>query len=245
MREKSHTINSDRKKGVITLEALSTWQTALIGSWGQVWISFLGIIPNILGAIVIFAVGLVLAFWAKRLIVEFLKLVRFEKLTKTAGIDRYLKKADFKLSLVELLGTVVEWIVILIFFLAVVDILGLSAVSIVLANVLGYIPNVFAAALIIAAGYMIAGIVEGLVRGALVSIDHDIAKPTSKFARWIIMVIAFFAAIDQLQIAQGLIATFFQGLTYTIVLAIGLSVGLGAKDLIARVLNDWYDKIRK
>ena len=56
---------------------------------------------------------------------------------------------------------------------------------------------------------------------------------------------AFFAAIDQLQIAQGLIATFYQGLTYTIVLAVGLSVGLGAKDLISRVLNEWYDKIHK
>ena len=230
---------------MITLEALSTWQTALIGSWGQVWVSFLGIVPNILGAIIIFAVGLILAFWAKRLIIEFLKLIRFEKLTKTVGIDRYLKKADFKLSIVDLLGTVVEWIVILVFFLAVVDILGLSAVSTVLATVLGYVPNVLASALIIAAGYIIAGIVEGLVRGALVSVDHDIAKPTSRFARWIIMVVAVFAAIDQLQIAQGLIATFFQGLTYTIVLAIGLSVGLGAKDLIAKVLNDWYDKIRK
>lgn len=230
---------------MIILEALSTWQTALLGSWGQVWVSFLGYIPSILGAIVIFAVGLILAFWAKRLVVEFLKLVRFEKLTKTAGVERYLKKADIKLSFVDLLGTIVEWIVILIFFLAVVDILGLSAVSAVLATVLGYVPNVIAAALIIAAGYIIAGVVEGLVRGALVSVNHDIAKPTSKFARWIIMIVAVFAAIDQLQIAQGLIATFFQGLTYTIVLVVGLSVGLGAKDLIARVLNDWYDKIHK
>lgn len=230
---------------MITLEALSTWQTALLGSWGQVWISFLEVIPSILGAIIIFAVGLILAFWVKRLVIEFLKLIRFEKLAKTSGIDSYFKKADFKLSLIDLIGTVIEWIVILVFFLAVVDILGLSAVSTVLATVLGYIPNVFAAAIIIAVGYMIAGIVEGLVRGALVSIDHDIAKPTSKFARWIIMVIAVFAAIDQLQIAQGLIATFFQGLTYTLVLAIGLSVGLGAKDLISRVLNEWYDKIHK
>ena len=227
------------------MEALSTWQTALLGSWGQVWVSFLGFIPNILGAIVIFAIGLILAFWAKRLVVEFLKIVRFEKLAKTAGIERYLKKADIKLSLVDLLGTIIEWIVILIFFLAVVDILGLDAVSVVLGTVLGYVPNVIAAALIIAVGYIIAGVVEGLVRGGLVSVDHDIAKPTSRFARWIIMVVAVFAAIDQLQIAQGLIATFFQGLTYTIVLAVGLSVGLGAKDLIARILNEWYEKISK
>ncbi len=230
---------------MIILEALSTWQSALIGSWGQVWLSFLGIIPTILGAIVVFAVGLILAFWVKRLVIEFLKLVRFEKLTKSAGIDNYLKKADINKSFVELLGTIVEWIVILIFFLAVVDILGLNAVSRVLSVVLGYIPNIVAAALIFAAGYIIAGVVEGLVRGALASVDHDVAKPISKLARWVLLIIALFAAVDQLQIAQGLIATFFQGLTYTIVLVVGLSVGLGAKDVVGKVLNDWYEKISK
>ena len=227
------------------MEALSTWQSALIGSWGQVWLSFLGIIPTILGAIVVFAVGLILAFWVKRLVIEFLKLVRLEKLTKSAGIDSYLKKADIDKSFIELLGTIVEWIVILIFFLAVVDILGLNAVSRVLSVVLGYIPNIVAAALIFAAGYIIAGVVEGLVRGALASVDHDVAKPISKLARWVLLIIALFAAVDQLQIAQGLIATFFQGLTYTIVLVVGLSVGLGAKDVVGKILNDWYEKISK
>jgi len=227
------------------LEALSTWQSALIGSWSEVWVSFLRVVPKILGAIVVFAVGLILAFWAKRLVVEFLKLVRLEKLTQSAGIDRYLKKADIQKSFVELLGTIAEWIVILVFFLAVVDILGLGAVSRVLAIVLGYIPNILAASLIFAAGYIVAGLVDGLVRGALASVDHDIAKPIGRLARWVLLLIAFFAAVDQLKIAQGLIATFFQGLTYTVVLVVGLSVGLGAKDVVSRILNDWYEKINK
>lgn len=227
------------------MEALSTWQVALIGSWGEVWISFLRILPSILGAIVVFAVGLILAYWAKRLVVEFLKVVQLEKLTKSAGIDRYLSKADIKLTFVELLGTIVEWLIILVFFLAVVDILGLSVVSQVLVGVLVFIPNVIAAVLIFAAGYIVAGVVDGLVRGALASVDHDVAKPIGRLARWVILLVAFFAAIDQLRIAQGLIATFFQGLTYTVVLVVGLSVGLGAKDLVARILNDWYDKIHK
>lgn len=227
------------------MNALSSWQGALIASWGQVWASFLNILPSILGAIIVFAVGLVLAYWTKRLTVEFLRILKVEKLSTSVGVDRYLKKADIRFSSVELVGVVVEWIVILVFFLAAVDILGLRVVSQVLASVLGYIPNVIAAALIFAAGYIVAGLADTLVRGALVSIDHDVARPTGKLARWVILVAAFFAAVDQLQVAQGLIATFFQGLTYTLVLVFGLSVGLGAKDLVARILNDWYEKIRK
>ena len=218
---------------------------ALVTSWSEVWISFVKVLPGLLGAIVVFAIGLVLAYWVKRLIVQFLKLIRFEKLTGIVGVDKYLTKADIKLTFNELLGTIVKWIVILTFFLAVVDILGLSAVSLVLARVLGYIPNVLAAALIFAAGYFVAGLVDSLVRGALVSVDHDLARPVGKFARYTILLVAFFAAVDQLQIARGLISTFFQGLTYTVVLIVGLSVGLGAKDLVAKILADWYEKIKK
>lgn len=227
------------------MNGVSIWQSALIASWGEVWSSVLSIFPRILGAIVVFSIGLVLAFWVKRLVTEVLKLVKLEKLAKTAGIDEYLTKADIKLNPVDLLATLVEWMIILVFFLAVVDILGLSVVSTVLTRVLGYIPNVVAAALIFAAGYIVAGLVDGLVRGALASVDHDVAKPVGKLAKWLILLVAAFAAIDQLQIARNLIATFFQGLTYTIVLVVGLSVGLGAKDLVSRVLTDWYEKISK
>lgn len=224
---------------------LNVWQDAILVSWVEVWSTFLNVIPSIFGAILVFAVGLVLAYWLKRLVTQAFKMVRFEKFAKLSGADSYLSKADIKYTLGELIGTIVEWLVILIFFLAVVDILGLSVVSQVLAGVLGYIPNVIAAAFIIALGAVIAGAVDGFVRGSLTSVDPSMAKPIGKISRWVILIIAIFAAIDQLAIAQGLIATFFQGLTYTIVLVVGLSVGLGAKDLVSKVLNDWYEKIKK
>lgn len=227
------------------MNAFSSWQGALVSSWGEVWMSFVRVLPGFLGAIVIFALGLIIAYWAKRLILQFLKMIRFENLTGVIGVDKYLGKAEIKLTFNELLATVVEWIIILTFFLAVLDVLGLSTVSLVLARVLGYIPNVLAASLIFAAGYFVGGLMESLVRGALVSVDHALAKPVGKFARYIILVIAFFAAVDQLQIARGLISTFFQGLTYTVVLIVGLSVGLGAKDLVSKILTDWYEKIKK
>jgi len=227
------------------VNGLATWQSALIASWQEVWLSFLGILPSILGAIVIFAIGLIIAYWAKKLVIESLKLIQTDKLIKSAGIDKYLAKAEIKYTFIELLGTIVEGLIILVFFLAVVDILGLSVVSQVLVSVLAFLPNVLAAVLIFAVGYIVAGVVDGLVRGALASVDHAIAKPLGKFARWLILIIAFFAAVSELQIAQGLIATFYQGLTYTLVLAVGLSVGLGAKDVVAKILDDWYEKLKK
>lgn len=227
------------------MNTISSWQTALIASWGEVWTAFLRILPTIIGAILVFAIGLIIAYWAKRLVTQLLKLVRLDRVSKSMGVESYLSKAEVKYGLVGLVATVFEWLIVLVFFLAAVDILGLAAVSQVLTQVLGYVPNIIAAALIFGAGYFVAGLVEGLVKGALVSVDHAAARPVGKLARWAVLIIAFFAAVDQLQIARGLIATFFQGLTYTIVLAVGLSLGLGAKDLVGKVLSDWYEKVRK
>ena len=224
---------------------MSVWKSALASSWTQVWSSFFGVLPTILGAIIVFSIGLMLAYWTKRLTIGFLKVIKLEKMSNQVGLEKFLKKADIKLSFTDILGTFVEWVIILVFFLSAVDILGLSVVSEVLTRVLSYIPNILAASLILGAGYFIAGLVENLVRGALSSVDHKLAKPVAKLARWFLLIVTFFAAIDQLQIARGLISTFFQGLTYTIVLVIGLSVGLGAKDLVSRILNDWYEKIKK
>ena len=227
------------------MNILSVWQSALLNSWYQVVNSTILVLPIVFGAIIVFAVGLVLAYWAKKLAIDGLKFLKIEDFLKRSGVDSYLLKADIKLTFIELVGTFLQWVIVLVFFLAAVDILGLNVVSEVLARVLGYIPNVVAASLIFGAGYMVAGLADTLVRGALASVDHEIAKPIGKLARYVILLVALFAAIDQLQIAQGLIVTFFQGLTYTIVLVVGLSVGLGAKDLVSKVLNDWYERIRK
>src|SRR4030042_5677703 len=125
---------------------VSTWQGALTSSWSQVWVSFLEVLPTILGAIIIFAIGLLLSFWVKKFIIELLKVVKIDQLSKSAGVDQYLKKAEIRHTLIELIGTIFEWLIILIFFLAVVDILGLTAVSQVLARGISYIPHVFSAA---------------------------------------------------------------------------------------------------
>ena len=59
------------------------------------------------------------------------------------------------------------------------------------------------------------------------------------------MVVAIMAGINELKIAETLVQTFFQGLTWTFTLAVGLAIGLGSKDLVAKVLADWYNKLNK
>lgn len=232
----------EKEKDMPTFQA---WQSAVLSSLQEVWTAFLGFLPDFIGAIVIFVVGIIIAAWGRRIVEEILKAVRLEDLSRSAGFADYLKKADIRLTATELLGAVVKWLVLLVFFIAAVEVLGLTIVSTVLTRVLGFVPNVVAAALIFGAGFVVANLADGLVRGAFATVDHEAAKPVGRLARWVVLVVAFFAAVGQLQIAPALVDTFFQGLTWTLVLAVGLSVGLGGKDLVAKLLDDWYKRIHR
>lgn len=227
------------------MDIFTIWQQSLISAWSDLSVRFLIFLPVFLGAILIFVIGVFIAQWISRLIEKILRTVKFSDLTKTAGLDSFLKKADINYDTTGLISVSLKWFIILVFFIAAVNILGLTAVTAVLDNLVSYIPRVVTAALIIALGAFVANIVEGLVRGALATVDHEHAKPLAKFARWLIMLVAILAAVSELRVAQTLIETFFQGLTWTVTLAVGLAVGLGSKDLVAQILRDWYDKLKK
>lgn len=227
------------------MNLLQVWQDSLLGAWAQVGPGVLVILVTVLGAVVLFVISLIAAYWAKRIVEEILSAVQFQQLTGAAGLEAFWRKADIKLTTNQIVGEFVRWVIILVGFIAAVQVLGLTPVVDVLMRILGYVPNVFAAALILAAGYVVARLADGLVRGALVSVDHDAARPVGRLAYWVVLVLTFFTALSQLQIAEALTDAVFQTLSWAIALALGLVIGLGAKDLVSRILVDWYDKVRK
>lgn len=227
------------------MNLLQVWQEALLGAWAQVAPGATIAIATFFGAVVVFVAALVIAYWAHRIVVEVLRAVQFEQLTAAAGLEGFWKKADIKLTTSEIIGELIRWIVLLIGFIAAVNVLGLTPVVDVLLQILGYVPNVFAAALILAAGFVVARFVDHLVRGAVSSIDHEAARPVGRLGYWAVVVLTFFAALSQLQIAQALTDAVFQTLSWAMALALGLAIGLGTKDLLAKILIDWYEKVRK
>lgn len=224
---------------------LQIWQASILSAWGQVGPTLGFAIVTILAAVIVFVVALIISYWAKRIIVELLKALQFNDLMKTAGIEGFLKKADIKLSPTEIVAEFVHWIVILVGFIAAVNVLGLTAVVDVLMRLLGYLPNVFAGALILAAGFVVAKITDGLVRGALAAVDPESSRPVGRLSYWVVLILAFFAALSQLKIAEALTEAVFQTLSWATALALGLLIGLGGKDLIAKILIDWYEKVKK
>lgn len=220
------------------------WQNALTAVWTSTMGSVLSLFPRILGAILVATIGIILANWVKSITVKSLQMLRFETLIKDSKFKAFLVKAEVTQKVEEVIGSILKWLIVLTFFIAATNIVGLTAVSSVLGGVLSYIPNVISAVIVLAIGVLLAGLIEGVVKGALASVDLKTSRLMGKIASYTVVTIATLAAFSELKIASAFINILFIGFVAMLALGFGLAIGLGAKEVIGQALSDWYKELR-
>jgi len=213
----------------------------LLNSLQQIWFSFIGFLPTLLAALIVFIVGWIIAIALGKLANRFIKIIKLDILLTRAGFDKALEKAKIKLDSGKFFEELVKWFFIIVFLMAAVDILGLSQVTEFLRNILLYIPNIVAAAIILIAAVIIANFLQKLVKAGVEAAGLKASGFISGITKWAILIFGFIAAITQLGIATTLINTIIIGLVAMLALAGGLAFGLGGKDAATRFL----EKLRK
>ena len=186
-----------------------------------------------------------MARWSKVIIIKILSAIKLDKILRDSGLEPYLDRADVRVKAEVFIGEIVKWLIMAVFFIAGINVLGLTTVSAVLNSLLGYIPNIVSAILILTIGVLLAGLVESLIKGAVNQVDPKTSRLLSKISSYLVVIVAALAAINELGIAQSLINTLITGVVATLSLGIGLALGLGAKDLVSKMLLDWHTRSKK
>jgi len=127
-----------------------------------------GFLPNIIGAIVIFVIGLFLARIVKQIVTSVLRGLKFDKLQEKVGI----KPDGSAMSFSALVGNVVYALILIPVIIAALQVLNISSISdpaiYMLNTIFGMIPNVFIAVVLIVVGVFIGRLV-GTLTAALLS----------------------------------------------------------------------------
>lgn len=220
------------------MTVLEISQRAIADALGELWGRLISLVPTLLGALIVLVIGWVIALSIGRLIQRVLELVRlndpFEKMT---GLRSTVERAGWELNIPKFLGGLVKWFLILVALLATANILDLKDVAAFLNGIIGYLPNVVVAAVILVIGVIAGNIVSRVTKASIEAARLPHGSGTAAFAKWAIVVFSFLAALVQLQVAYVLIQTLFTAFAAMIAIAGGLAFGLGGKDLAARILN--------
>ncbi len=219
---------------------VQTWADVITFTFQNLWTGFVLFLPNFVGALVIFFVGLVIASGIGKVVEKLVDALKLDRLLDQLGLGRLLERADMRLRSGRFLGVLVQWFFIIVTLLAVSDILKLSAFSDFLSQVLLYVPNIVIAVLIMLAGVVVAAFLSKLVRASVMASRLHSAHFLGALTKWAVLVFSFLAALSQLGVAGALVNTLIMGFVAMLALAGGLAFGLGGRDAAAA----WLEKLR-
>lgn len=224
----------------------TTWADVLSQSFQNLFYGLVAFIPNLVIAIIIFIVGWLIGAGLGRVVAQIINSLRIDQALKSTGIERVLSRAGFELSSGKFLGFLVKWFFIIVFLVASLDVLHLTAVDAFLSDVvLGYLPQVIVAVLILLVAAVVAESADRVVTGSAKAASLHAAGFLGKVAHYAIWIFAILAALAQLNVATAFVQTLFTGVVIAVSLAIGLAFGLGGQGAAQRYIEHLQSEIKK
>lgn len=207
-------------------------------SFRSLWADIINFLPELIIALAVILVGWIIGGLLQRLIIKVFKTLKVNEALDAAGADTLARKAGYPLRAGEFVGGLVKWFVIIVFFVTALDILGLNEVTVFFRDVvLGYLPKVIVAVLILLVAMVVANVASASVRAAAQAAGFASASMLGSIARYAILMFAILAALSQLEIAADLVQTLFMGIIFAASLAFGLAFGLGGRDAASRYIS--------
>jgi hypothetical protein len=222
------------------IPAITSWSEAMLTSLAGGLMMFFAAIPKVIAFAVILVVGWFVAGLIAKLVAGLLRRIKFNELAERSGFAGFVKNAGVDTDSAGFLAMVAKWFIRLIVLVVAFDALGLPAVSDVLRQLLLWLPNLAVGLVVLVIGGLLANAAAGMTRGATASAGFRHPDLIANAVRAVVWIFAIIVAVNQIGIAKELVNTLFMGAVALAVLALGLSFGLGGRDVAGKLLNKWY-----
>jgi hypothetical protein len=200
------------------------------------------LLPRLALALVVFAVGWLLAKVVRFAIERALRAVNFHVLTQRSGTDQFLQAAGLRGDTTTLFGLLGYWMVLIGALMVAFNGLRLTYVTDLLQRMELFGPKVLVAGLAMVLGSYFARFVgesiERFCRDAHIP-DGDIL---GKIVRYLIMAFVIMVALSQIEVGGDIVQRAFLIILAGVVLALALAFGLGGKDWAAALLERWWPR---
>jgi hypothetical protein len=216
---------------------VQTWGEAITMSLLGLWDRFIVFLPSLIGALLVFFLGLIVAVALGKVAEKLINLLRIDQVIDKMKLGERFKDSGIQIKVSKFFGELVRWFLILVFLMASTDILNLTQVSEFLNSVILYIPNIVIATIILSVAFLFGNFVFHTVRSSTRIAGVISASFLATFAKWSIVIFGLLAALIQLGIAVSLVNTIFIGLIAALSLAFGLAFGLGGREEAGMLLK--------
>jgi len=197
-----------------------------------------GHLPNILGAI-----ALLLGGWIVARILRFacVRLIGgLDVLLRRHGMERVLSRIGLARPASELIGSLIYWLILLVFFTAATEILGLPVVATWLGGVSTYLPRILVAILMLLGGLLAGSLARDAVASAAAAAGMAYSVLLGRVVYIAILLVAVVTGIDEIGIESRFLTMTIAIFIGAMVGAAALAFGLGARTAVSNIIASHY-----
>jgi hypothetical protein len=213
------------------------WRDTMVAGFRDTVMQILLVLPRLLALVTFLVVGLAAAWLVRMLAVRLLTAFRFDRLCERFRLNKPLAQAGIKQPVSIVVSRVLFWMVFLLFAFMGVDAVNLPATANLISQIVGFLPNVLAASLVLLIGVLSANFFAEAALIASVNAQLQEARIVSSLVRWGILLFTFAMVLTQLGIAKEIVIAAFSITFGGVVFALALAVGLGARHLVRSAIE--------
>ena len=190
---------------------------------GDAFSSFATFLPKLIGFLLILVIGYFIAKAISKIVDKVLEKVGFDKAVEKGGVGKALEKSQYDAS--SILGRIVFYALFLFVLQLAFGVFGPNPISELITGVIAYLPNLFVAILIVVIGAAVAAAFKEVIEASLGGLSYG--KAMAMAVSVMILSIAIFAALDQLNIAENIVTGLFYAALAIIVGSSIVAIGGG------------------
>jgi hypothetical protein len=192
-------------------------------------------LPSLFAGIVLVAVGYLLGWIIKRIIIQLALLLRLEMYLTRFNWGRDFSKADVRYGFYNFIGNIVFFIVFLVFLDNAFTAWKLTILSNLLERGISLIPKIILALVVFGAGWLVTTWASRAVQRALRRENIPRATLLTRFVKAALLLLFGAMALVELGIAREIVIIGFATLFITLGLLAIVLTAIGGKDFIQRI----------
>ena len=233
---------------VVPVDEAKTAVEAGVGELGSALQSafqpVINLLPSVLAMVAVLVVGYIVARLLARGADALGQRIGLDGAAERSGLSTSMKKVGIERGLSAIVGQLVFWMLMCVFVTAAFNLLNLPSLSAATQKLVDYIPKLLAATTVVLIGLLIASFLRGVIATAADRVGISYADRLASGAYYILALMTFIAAFDQLEIQFALLNQLILIGVGALALGVGLSIGLGGRDVAGGIMSGYYVRQR-
>ena len=213
------------------------WRQAVIEAFADTTKRVALFLPNVLAMLSLLLLGLLAAWLVKVILHRLLMALRFDTLCERWGVTPLISRSGLYRQGSELVSRLAFWVIVLLFAFMAVGALNLEATANLMSVILGFVPYLLAAGVLLVVGWLLANFFAEAALIGLVNAQIQEARLISHLIRWGMLIFTLAMVLTQLGIATEIVVVAFSIMFGGIVLALAVAFGLGGRNIAKDALE--------